>query len=264
MAMVDEGAERPGFRKGPDGEWKSIIQETDEGAIRIARGLLRTARHGALGVIEPETGAPFVSRAGVATMVDGTPLVLASTLAAHTGAMVANPRVSLMVGTVGKGDPLAHPRISIACRAAKLERSTPEADEARRRYLNRNPKARLYADFPDFSFFRLDVEGASLNGGFGKAFLFTRAHLVLDGPAVAAIATGEQSALEHMNADHADAVEHYARTFAGAEGGKWRIVGIDPEGIDIASGDSFERVPFPEPVADMTALRKTLVAMAAR
>jgi putative heme iron utilization protein len=40
-------------------------------------------------------------------------------------------------------------------------------------YLARHPKAQLYADFPDFIFIRLKPLGASLNGGFGKAFRLT-------------------------------------------------------------------------------------------
>ena len=82
--------------------------------------------------------------------------------------------VRCFCGEPGKGDPLAHPRITLVCRAAKLEPGTPERISAERRYLNRNPKAKLYVGLGDFSFFRLEVERASLNGGFGKAYLLTR------------------------------------------------------------------------------------------
>ena len=82
----------------------------------------------------------------------------------------------------GKGDPLAHPRLTIACRAAKLVRGEADHERARRRYLNRNPKAELYAGLGDFSMFRLEPERGSLNGGFGRAYLLSRKDLLAAGP----------------------------------------------------------------------------------
>src|SRR5262245_58178167 len=188
-----------------DDKPKDVIRETDAEAVRLAKTLTRTARYGALAVIEPETGAPLASRVGVATDADGTPLILVSQLSAHTKAILADPRCSLLVGEPGKGDPLAHPRITLVCRAVKLEAGTAERVRAERRYLNRNPKAKLYVGLGDFSFFRLEVERASLNGGFGKAYLLTRGDVIVEGPVVDALAESEQQAIDHMNDDHLDA-----------------------------------------------------------
>ena len=44
----------------------------------------------------------------------------------------------------------------------------------------------------------------------------------------------------------------------------WRLTGLDPEGMDLMAGDRTARVTYPERVSDMGALRKSLVAMAAR
>ena len=120
---------------------------------------------------------------------DGAPLILVSLLAAHTRALLSDPRCSLLVGEPGKGDPLAHPRLSLSCRAARLEPGSPAHARASRRYLNRNPKARLYAGLGDFSMFRLEPERASLNGGFGRAYLLSRSDLLAAGP-VAELAGG--------------------------------------------------------------------------
>ncbi|BDL38510.1 hypothetical protein MSPGM_11000 [Methylorubrum sp. GM97] len=65
-----------------------------------------------------------------------------------------------------------------------------------------------------------------------------------------------------MNADHADALALYAAG-AGEPGSGWRLTGLDPEGLDLMAGERTARVPYPEPVRDMGALRKSLVAMAA-
>lgn len=241
---------------------KDVIRETDAEAIRLARTLIRSARFGALAVIEPATGSPLASRVGVATDVDGAPLILVSMLSAHTGAILADPRCSLLVGEPGKGDPLAHPRVTLVCRARRLERGSDEQARAERRYLNRNPKARLYAGLGDFSIFRLEPERASLNGGFGKAYLLDRSELVTTGPVVDELAAGEQPALEHMNTDHLDAIAIYAHHYAKADGDGWIATGFDADGMDLASGDAICRVFFPEPLKTARDLRPVLVDMA--
>ncbi|MEM9288167.1 MAG: HugZ family protein, partial [Pseudomonadota bacterium] len=49
-------------------------QPVDADAVRSAKTLLRTARHGALAALAPETGAPLVSRVSLATLPDGAPV----------------------------------------------------------------------------------------------------------------------------------------------------------------------------------------------
>jgi len=238
------------------------IRETDAEAIRLARTLLRSARYGALATLDPVTGAPMASRVAVATDLDGAPVILVSILAAHTGAILADPRCSLLLGEPGKGDPLAHPRISIAASALRLERGTPDQARAARRYLNRHPKAKLYADFADFAFFRLAPSGASLNGGFGKAYALDAADLLTASSANQGLAASEQRAVDHMNDDHLDAIAHYAAHFAKAAQGAWQLTGIDADGIDIADGDRVERIFFDVPLRDAGEVRTVLVDMA--
>ncbi|WP_163268841.1 HugZ family protein [Chelativorans alearense] len=235
--------------------------ETDAEAIRLAKTLLRTARFGALATLDAD-GAPLATRVAVATDMDGAPLILVSALSAHTAALAADPRCSLLVGEPGKGDPLAHPRLTLKARAERLERGTIGAAHAERRYLNRHPKAKLYAGFADFSFFRLEPEGGLLNGGFARAYKLKREELLAEGTVSAALLEIEQRAVEHMNEDHADAVENYATAFAGAEAGNWVLTGIDPEGIDLAKGDEARRVFFDAPLKDASEMRPVLVAMA--
>ncbi len=242
---------------------KDVIRETDAEAIRLAKTLIRTARYGAIAVLDPETGAPLASRVGTATDIDGAPLILVSMLSAHTKALIADSRCSLLVGEPGKGDPLAYPRITISCKALQLQRGTAERTRAERRYLNRHPKAKLYVGLGDFHFFRLEPDRASLNGGFGKAYLLGRSELVTEESVAKDLAESEQSAIDHMNSDHADAISVYARAFCGAGEADSRITGIDGEGLDLAVGDETQRLFFPEPLADARNLRKVLVELAA-
>ncbi|MEQ1943365.1 HugZ family protein [Mesorhizobium sp. VNQ89] len=241
---------------------KDVIRETDAEAIRLAKTLVRVARFGALAALDAETGAPIASRVGVATDADGTPLILVSGLAAHTRAILADPRCSLLVGEPGKGDPLAHPRITLQCRAVRLECETPERTRAEWRYLSRNPKAKLYVGLGDFSFFRLEVERASLNGGFGKAYALKREDIVLDSPVVEELAAAEQRAVDHMNDDHLDAIANFARHFAKVDSAGWVMTGLDIDGFDIVAGDEARRIFFPSPLKDAREMREILVAMA--
>ncbi|QIE41720.1 pyridoxamine 5-phosphate oxidase [Rhodobacteraceae bacterium SC52] len=152
----------------------SPINPTTNDARELARKLLREARYGAVGVSDPATGAPQVSRIAVATAPDGQPLTLISDLSAHTVALKQSPVCSLLVGEPGtRGDPLTHPRITLACRAEFIAHGGPGWANLREHFLQQHPKSRLYIDFTDFSFARLVVDTAALNGGFGKAFHLT-------------------------------------------------------------------------------------------
>ena len=156
------------------------IRPTDDEARRLARGLLDDAGFGALGVLDPETGAPVVTRITVGVDADGAPLTLVSSLSSHTAALRSDPACSLMVGEPGeKGDPLTHPRLTLQCRAAFVDRQAPDHGALRDLWLEQHPKAKLYIDFGDFGFVRLAVSGAFLNGGFGKAFRLSPADLGL-------------------------------------------------------------------------------------
>lgn len=241
---------------------KDVYRETDEEAIALARRLTRTARFAALAVLDPQGGWPMCSRVGVASDVDGAPLILVSMLSSHTRALVADPRCSLLVGEPGTGDPLAYPRLSLQCRARQLDRSDEHGRRAERRYLNRNPKAKLYAQLGDFHFFRLEPEAGGLNGGFGKAYRLSSTDLLADPQTATALAEVEQGALDHMNDDHRDAIAIYAAAFAKAPPGEWRMTGLDPHGIDLALGDEVRRVDFPAPLPSAAALRGALVDLA--
>lgn len=246
-----------------DDKPKDVLRPTDAEAIRLARTLLRSARHAALAVSEPGTGWPLASRVSVATDLIGRPLILVSTLSAHTGGLESDERCSLLLGEPGKGDPLAHPRMTVKCRARRIERESEEHGEVSRRFLNRHSKAKLYAGFADFSHFRLEPEEASLNGGFGKAYHITRDELLSDAKVAADLEAGEQRAVDHMNDDHLDAIALYACHFAGvSEPLDWRMTGIDPDGVDLIAGDRTARVFFPQKLSSASEMRHALVAMA--
>lgn len=146
------------------------FRPTVDSARALARSLIKEARHGALGVLMD--GAPAVTRIALAPE-DGAFVTLISDLAPHTEALRDDPKASLLIGEPGKGDPLAHPRMTLQVTADFIDKS----DAAAKAYLTAQPKARLYIGFADFHLVRLQPTSALLNGGFGKAFRLTSADL---------------------------------------------------------------------------------------
>lgn len=223
----------------------------------LARTLLRTVRSGALATLDAATGAPAASLVTVATDVDGSPLFLVSRLSGHTANLDADPRASLLLAPGGRGDPLAHPRLTLSGRV-----TISDEPRIRRRFLARQPKAKLYADFPDFSFRRMTIEAVHLNGGFARAAALTPLDILTDLSGADALIEAEEGAVEHMNADHADALRLYAMVLARMPKARWRASGIDPEGLDLSAGDLTARVTFPERIGDAAGLRAVLVRLA--
>jgi len=219
------------------------IRPTTPEAIQLAQTLLRSSRYGALAVLDAKSGRPLASRVAVATDVDGTPVILVSGLAAHTPGLLAHSSCSLLLGEVGKGDPLAHARVTLHCQAEKVDRTSPEYPQIRHRYLNHNPKGALYVDLGDFVFFRLRIETASLNGGFGRAFNLSHEDLISDPLASATIGSQEQQALDALNQQYVSEIKAYIADIKGSLA-NWKIIGLDPAGFDLGNGDHIVRMHF--------------------
>ena len=148
------------------------IRPTDAEALTLARAIIDGAVFGALGVLDD--GNPMVTRVAIATDKDGCPLTLVSDLSLHTKCLRDHDTASLLLGEPGpRGDPLTHPRLTLAVRASFVEKSQDRIA----RYLAHQPKAKLYIEFTDFHFVRLSPLQGHLNGGFGKAFRLTAADL---------------------------------------------------------------------------------------
>ena len=159
----------------------SVLGQVTPDIIADVRALIAAARYGALATLAPADGWPQATRVGLASF-EGQPLILISALAAHTAALRADPRCALLIGEVGKGDPLAHSRASLTCRAVEIPRADPRAAAARAAYLSAQPKAQLYVDLPDFTFMLLQVMRLSYNAGFGKAFALSGDDLQNESP----------------------------------------------------------------------------------
>jgi putative heme iron utilization protein len=224
-----------------------------------ARALVRRALKASLATIDAWSGYPYASLITVGTDASGAPIFLISGLARHTQNLAKDARASVLVdGTGALGDPLQGARLTLF---GVAERSEDAA--VRRRFLERHKEAEFYADFPDFSFWRLHVEGAHYIGGFGRILDFAPTDLLVDTGNAQTLLEAEPEILAHMNKDHADAIQLYATALMGARPGAWRIAGIDPEGCDIILDGTGLRIAFASPIASPDQARKELVHLAA-
>jgi putative heme iron utilization protein len=180
-------------------------------------------------------------------------------LAQHTLQLERDPRCSLLLSQSGKGDPLAHPRLTIVGQASRTH-----DEHVRGRFLRRHPKSELYAGFADFSFWRVTIERAHLNGGFARAAELPGQAILTSLDGAEALLEAEAGAIEHMNSDHREALSLYATKLLGETDGPWRATGIDPQGLDLAAGDRTARLRFDETISGPGELRAMLVALAAR
>jgi putative heme iron utilization protein len=257
-----KGTNRSGSAPPLPGVMPDRLPETaptpDFDSKSTAKKLLRSVRAGALATIDRNTGHPFGSLVNVATDNDGSPLILISRLSSHTANLEAETRASVLLAAAGKGDPLAHPRLTVLGRFAKIPRDDAEEARLRWRFLARHPKAELYAGFADFALWRLTMESAHLNAGFARAADLAAADVTTEIADARDLVDAEASAVTHMNEDHADAVKLYATKLLGAEQGLWRVTGLDPDGLDLACGDAILRLPFPARITTTRRLREVL------
>ena len=219
--------------------------------------LLREGRSAALATLMPASGDPYCSLVNVASAADGAPLLLISRLAVHTKNILADPRVSVMIDERKAGDPLQGARVMLMGTAA-----ITDDPEARRRYLDRQPEAEMFAGFADFAFYRVARKAAHLVAGFGRIIDLKPQEILTETADAAELVAAEPRILAHMNTDHADAVRLYATKLLGAADGEWRCVGCDPEGLELQLDRTALRLPFPQRVHAPETFREVLKQMA--
>jgi len=222
----------------------------------LARQLVRGQQTAALSSVAPD-GQPHGSLVLTCCDLMARPVLLISKLAIHTRNILADPRVALLFENCrGLESPLTGPRLSLA---GSLQVTTDTLLQAR--FLRRHPEAEMYAGFEDFDFYRLEVTSAHLVAGFGRIETLEADAYLYAAACNEELAAQEKDELDHMNADHADAVDLYAQKLAMAGGSGWTMTGIDAEGFDLRSRGEVCRIDFEMPVEKTGDVRQKLVAL---
>ena len=228
-----------------------------------ARTLVYLGRIGSLSTVSrKQPGFPFGSVMPYGLDASGRPIFLISTMAMHTQNLQADSRASLLVTQAdASGDPLGASRVTVMGNVMPI----PEAEvaDARKLYLERYANSKYWVDFEDFSFYRMGVVDVYYVGGFGvmgwvPASDYTQAQPDPLADAAAGI-------IEHMNADHKDALLLLAKVFAGIECQEAVMTSVDRLGFHVrlktADGMKGTRMAFLREVRDPGQARKVLVEM---
>jgi hypothetical protein len=184
-------------------------------------------------------------------------------MAMHTQNLQADPRASLLITHEDAGgDPLGASRITLVGNVLPV----PDADvaEARKLYLARYANSKYWVDFEDFSFYRMNVVDVYYVGGFGVMGWVSASEYERSQPDPLADSMAE--IIQHMNADHKDALILLAREFARVESQEATMTAVDRLGFHVRlktqEGMRGARIAFLQEVSNPTETRKVLVEMA--
>jgi putative heme iron utilization protein len=228
-----------------------------------ARTLMHLGRVGSLSTLSrKQPGFPFGSVMPYGLDVHGRPIFLISTMAMHTQNLQADPRASLLVTPANaEGDPLGASRVTLVGNVAQIPE--PELAEARNLYLARHANSKYWVDFEDFSFYRMDVLDVYYVGGFGVMGWVSASEYGRSQPDPLADSTTD--IIQHMNADHKEALILLARKFARVEAQEATMTAVDRLGFHVRlktpEGLRGVRIAFLREVSNPAETRKVLVEM---
>ena len=228
-----------------------------------ARTLMYLGRIGSLSTLSrKQPGFPFGSVMPYGLDDHGRPIFLISTMAMHTQNLQADARASLLVTQDDTGgDPLGASRVTLVGNVLPLPEW--EVAEARELYLARYANSKYWVDFEDFSFYRMDVVDVYYVGGFGVMGWVSASEYDRSQPDPLADSMAE--IIQHMNADHKDALVLLAKKFARTESQEATITAVDRLGFHVRmktrDGIRGARIAFLREVNNPTETRKVLVEM---
>jgi putative heme iron utilization protein len=197
---------------------------------------------------------------------DTPPALTVSQLAEHTKNLRQDARASLLVAEGGEEDPLANGRVTMlgSCRLLDAGAERESAESAKRAYLEAHPNAEYYIDYKDFGFWRLDVEAVRYIGGYGRMSWVSQVDWADGTPDQ--VAPHARAIIDHMNADHADALLAYCRAVSKAKNATAAtMTGVDRYGFEMSAttdvGPRPIRLAFSQPISSPEEARREMVAL---
>ena len=228
-----------------------------------ARTLAHIGRVASLSTLSrKQPGFPFGSVMPYALDAGGCPIFLISTMAMHTQNLAADPRASLLITQPdASGDPLGASRVTLVGNVATVPKA--QSDEPRAIYLALHSNSKYWVDFEDFSFYRMQILDVYYVGGFGVMGWVDASEYSQAQPDP--LADHASAIIEHMNADHKDALILLARTLSGIDAQQAAMTAVDRLGFHVRlktnDGMKGARIAFLREAHTPTEARKVLVEM---
>ena len=228
-----------------------------------ARTLVYLGRIGSLSTYSlKQPGFPFGSVMPYAQDDRGRPIFLISTMAMHTQNLRADSRASLLVAQSDAAeDVLGAARVTLVGDVRPIP--TPEVADARKLYLASYENSKYWVDFEDFSFYRMSILDVYYIGGFGvMGWVNATDYEGAKHDPLSDVAVG---IIQHMNADHKDALLVLTRVLAGLDAQEVTMTSVDRLGFHVRAktetGMRGARIAFLREARDATEARKVIVEM---
>lgn len=255
------------------------FREHQKNAARLsfaeeARTLVGSAVSGVISTLSARPGTEgFPSGSVVFFAADdqGQPIFSFSSMSGHTVDLKKNEKASLTIMAPGFSSP-ADARITITGTASPV--SEGERDVARVVYKSKHPDS-FWTDFGDFTWYRLEVQAASLVGGFARAGGITAEEYAAAKPDP--VAQFSIHVAEHMNVDHGESVLAMVKGTTGLKTGLVgaKLLTLDRLGMNVLverqepqedgkepKKQSFKvRVPFATPAESRKDIKERIVEL---
>jgi putative heme iron utilization protein len=156
--------------------------------------------------------------------------------------------------------------VTLLGRGRRLDDGT-DRDAAKAAYLAVHPGAEYYIDYSDFGFWRIDVESVRYIGGYGR-MSWVEPDDWRDGEPDP-IAPHARGIIDHMNADHAEAMISYCHAFTKAvDATEATMTSVDRYGFEMSAvtgrGPRPIRLTFSAPIATPEEARREMVELVKR
>ena len=228
-----------------------------------ARTLMHSGRIGSLSTLSrKQPGFPFGSLMPYGLDGQGRPIFLVSTMAMHTQNLQADARASLFVTEPdASGDPLGSSRVTLIGTVSRV--SEPELAAARTIYLACYPNSKYWVGFEDFFFYRMEVLDVYYVGGFGVMGWVAASEYYQ--AQADPLAEHQSEILQHMNADHKDALILLAKRFTGIDAQEAEMTSVDRLGFHLRlktpDGMKGTRIAFLREVSNPAQAREVFIEM---
>ena len=242
----------------------AVLDSTRPTAAEEARTIAHSTNIATLASLTAD-GDPWASFVTYG-LLGGAPVLCVSRMAEHGRNLARDPRASIaIVAPNPPSDPLGSARITLA---GYVER--PVDDElvaARAAHLDAVAAAKVYIDFSDFSIWILRVQRIRWVGGYGRMDSATAEAYTAAAPDP--VAPAAKGAIDHLNADHAEALLAMAQKFGGfPDATQAACEGADRYGLDVRvstpRGVAVTRVNYANPIDSIGELRAATVDLTRR
>uniref|UniRef100_A0A7C9D9V0 DUF2470 domain-containing protein n=2 Tax=Opuntia streptacantha TaxID=393608 RepID=A0A7C9D9V0_OPUST len=245
-----------------------LIQTHEENAARLPpveeiRTVLANTTRGMLSTFSQKyDGYPSGSMVDVVCDADGYPILAISSLAAHTKALLVNPKCSLLVAK----DPDDRTDLVITLHGDAVSVAKEDREAVRTTYLAKIPDA-FWVDFGDFQFLKIQPKAVCYVSGVATALLrsgeFSREEYAA--AEVDPISQFSKPIASHMNKDHAEdtklIVQHSTNILVESA----YMLDVDRLGFYVKArykGKTYKlRIPFPRPAVIRKDVKMLVIEM---